>query len=187
MFTGVVVRPQARPPLRAEFVERMIPIPLSGYPLIKREPSRQSPSSPRRLFFMSSHKKSPHFTSRCCLRAIAPTPFALGPGWDAGWKFPFLSSCGGGRDGLGVRLAGRAYLCRPYAPVAQLDRVLPSEGRGHRFESCRVRQLPPFLEHRFLSATAGHLRRGACPLPGSPNRPVRTPPRGTRPRPARLA
>ena len=26
------------------------------------------------------------------------------------------------------------------APVAQLDRVLPSEGRGHRFESCRVRQ-----------------------------------------------
>ncbi len=24
------------------------------------------------------------------------------------------------------------------APVAQLDRVLPSEGRGHRFESCRV-------------------------------------------------
>ena len=27
------------------------------------------------------------------------------------------------------------------APVAQLDRVLPSEGRGHRFESCRVRHL----------------------------------------------
>ena len=26
------------------------------------------------------------------------------------------------------------------APVAQLDRVLPSEGRGHRFESCRVHQ-----------------------------------------------
>ena len=28
----------------------------------------------------------------------------------------------------------------PRAPVAQLDRALPSEGRGHRFESCRVRQ-----------------------------------------------
>ncbi len=28
------------------------------------------------------------------------------------------------------------------APVAQLDRALPSEGRGHRFESCRVRQSP---------------------------------------------
>ena len=26
------------------------------------------------------------------------------------------------------------------APVAQLDRVLPSEGRGHRFDSCRARQ-----------------------------------------------
>ena len=25
------------------------------------------------------------------------------------------------------------------APVAQLDRALPSEGRGHRFDSCRVR------------------------------------------------
>ena len=25
------------------------------------------------------------------------------------------------------------------APVAQLDRVSPSEGEGHRFESCRVR------------------------------------------------
>ncbi len=30
------------------------------------------------------------------------------------------------------------------APVAQLDRALPSEGRGHRFESCRVRH---FLQH----------------------------------------
>ena len=28
---------------------------------------------------------------------------------------------------------------RAHAPVAQLDRALPSEGRGHRFESCRVR------------------------------------------------
>ena len=25
------------------------------------------------------------------------------------------------------------------APVAQLDRALPSEGKGHTFESCRVR------------------------------------------------
>lgn len=30
-----------------------------------------------------------------------------------------------------------------YAPVAQLDRVLPSEGKGRTFESSRVR-------HRFL-------------------------------------
>ena len=33
---------------------------------------------------------------------------------------------------------------RARAPVAQLDRVLPSEGRGHRFESCRVRHFFPF-------------------------------------------
>lgn len=26
-----------------------------------------------------------------------------------------------------------------HAPVAQLDRVTPSEGVGHRFDSCRVR------------------------------------------------
>ena len=35
--------------------------------------------------------------------------------------------------------AALAYT-EPPAPVAQLDRALPSEGRGHRFESCRVRQ-----------------------------------------------
>ena len=29
---------------------------------------------------------------------------------------------------------------RKQAPVAQLDRALPSEGRGQRFESSRVRQ-----------------------------------------------
>ena len=28
------------------------------------------------------------------------------------------------------------------APVAQLDRVLDSDSKGHRFESCRVRQFP---------------------------------------------
>jgi hypothetical protein len=30
----------------------------------------------------------------------------------------------------------------PNAPVAQLDRALPSEGKGHTFESCRVRHVP---------------------------------------------
>ena len=33
------------------------------------------------------------------------------------------------------------------APVAQLDRVLPSEGRGHTFESCRARQEIKDLGH----------------------------------------
>ena len=32
------------------------------------------------------------------------------------------------------------------APVAQPDRALPSEGRGHRFESCRVRHFVPRIQ-----------------------------------------
>ena len=36
--------------------------------------------------------------------------------------------------------AALAAIRQKIAPVAQLDRVLPSEGRGHRFESCRARQ-----------------------------------------------
>src|SRR3546814_3268994 len=38
-------------------------------------------------------------------------------------------------------------------PVAQLDRALPSEGRGHRFESCRVHHRSaqkPFSQHGFF-------------------------------------
>ena len=49
---------------------------------------------------------------------------------DFGW-------CGGQTLARGARatpLGGRS------APVAQLDRALPSEGRGQRFESSRVRQ-----------------------------------------------
>jgi hypothetical protein len=42
----------------------------------------------------------------------------------------------------------------PDAPVAQLDRALPSEGKGHTFESCRVRQFSAFpkLAVRRMSA-----------------------------------
>jgi hypothetical protein len=43
---------------------------------------------------------------------------------------------GGMALGVRRRLGSRCLK----APVAQLDRALPSEGRGHRFESCRVRQ-----------------------------------------------
>src|SRR5690606_38841262 len=43
------------------------------------------------------------------------------------------------------------------APVAQLDRVLPSEGRGHRFESCRVRQFSLLTLSRPAAAS---LRKG---------------------------
>ena len=34
-----------------------------------------------------------------------------------------------------------AYYGTPYAPVAQLDRVLPSEGRGRGFESRQAHHL----------------------------------------------
>jgi hypothetical protein len=36
---------------------------------------------------------------------------------------------------------GLDRLHEPHAPVAQLDRALPSEGKGHRFDSYRVRHL----------------------------------------------
>ena len=45
---------------------------------------------------------------------------------------------------------GRAVSSPPrYAPVAQLDRVLPSEGRGQRFESSRARH--------FQTVHTGHM------------------------------
>ncbi|MDB5605099.1 MAG: hypothetical protein JWP25_1999 [Bradyrhizobium sp.] len=37
------------------------------------------------------------------------------------------------------------------APVAQLDRALPSEGKGHTFESCRVRQCLNLMYQRLIS------------------------------------
>ena len=46
----------------------------------------------------------------------------------------------GGHVGCSARTHGLYVGSAFKAPVAQLDRVLPSEGRGHRFESCRVRQ-----------------------------------------------
>src|SRR5215471_10572203 len=41
----------------------------------------------------------------------------------------------------GVAVAARLRYENGSAPVAQLDRALPSEGRGHKFESCRARHL----------------------------------------------
>ena len=37
------------------------------------------------------------------------------------------------------------------APVAQLDRALPSEGKGHTFESCRARHFAISPEWRHES------------------------------------
>ena len=60
-----------------------------------------------------------------------------------------------GRDGLGkidsfVKNDQNSRL--KIAPVAQLDRVPPSEGGGHRFESCRARQLKQWLIQHSLFA-----------------------------------
>ena len=50
----------------------------------------------------------------------------------------------------------------PDAPVAQLDRVSPSEGEGHRFESCRVRQpfCIDFCEHSLRVSPIAVPRQG---------------------------
>ena len=47
-----------------------------------------------------------------------------------------------------------------HAPVAQLDRVLPSEGRGHRFESCRVRHICAAFDA--LTSKGGSQWRRSC-------------------------
>ena len=49
------------------------------------------------------------------------------------------------------------------APVAQLDRALPSEGKGHTFESCRVRQHGSAWPAGLLAAVAliQHLLAGS--------------------------
>ncbi len=41
-----------------------------------------------------------------------------------------------------LRISPIGVYCRSTAPVAQLDRVPPSEGGGHRFNSCRARHFP---------------------------------------------
>ena len=44
-----------------------------------------------------------------------------------------------GSGGARAYNSNRWWQGPPVAPVAQLDRALPSEGRGQRFESSRVR------------------------------------------------
>src|ERR1700722_19297454 len=52
---------------------------------------------------------------------------------------------------------GRAPLSKANAPVAQLDRALPSEGKGQRFESPRARQLIKDLRKSFRGYASGKL------------------------------
>jgi hypothetical protein len=71
------------------------------------------------------------------------------------------AACGGEHPPEHCR--GRANrLNGAHAPVAQLDRALPSEGKGHTFESCRVR-------HRCLRRRRSRARKlGADPSPVIP-------------------
>ena len=69
------------------------------------------------------------------------------------------------------------YQARPAAPVAQLDRALPSEGRGQGFESLRVRQNIDFTgfsellggksmsKGRSVSNTVSNIRADSPPPP----------------------
>lgn len=50
------------------------------------------------------------------------------------------------------------------APVAQLDRVLDSDSKGHRFESCRVRQIPPTRRYGHRSYVLASGRGAARPF-----------------------
>ena len=45
----------------------------------------------------------------------------------------------------------RAFHDFIYAPVAQLDRVLVSEAKGHRFDSCRAHHTLKSLSIRVLA------------------------------------
>ena len=55
-----------------------------------------------------------------------------------------------------ARPSAIGYMKMHAAPVAQLDRALPSEGRGHRFESCRAR-------HSSTELCGSRGRRTGCP------------------------
>src|SRR6267154_636845 len=50
----------------------------------------------------------------------------------------------------------------PNAPVAQLDRALPSEGKGHTFESCRVRHFGTAKASPARAASSGILAATPC-------------------------
>src|SRR5262245_12578455 len=68
-----------------------------------------------------------------CVRAHHHCSPTFPPGM-SGCSCPVLG-CASSEDALEVpKLLGF-----PNAPVAQLDSASPSEGEGHRFESCRVR------------------------------------------------
>ena len=85
-------------------------------------------------------------------RRLNPATLMMGYGYDAQLSegslkppifltstFVFPNAAAGKRHFEGIT-GQREGGAEASAPVAQLDRALPSEGKGHTFESCRVRQ-----------------------------------------------
>jgi hypothetical protein len=60
-----------------------------------------------------------------------------------------------GSAAASLRANRRHVVTAHRTPVAQLDRALPSEGRGHKFESCRARQISMTYGNR-SEACEGH-------------------------------
>jgi hypothetical protein len=61
---------------------------------------------------------------------------------------------------------GMAMKASINAPVAQLDRVLASEARGHRFESCRARHYRSSIGKISVHTQALATSSMTCRLPG---------------------
>ena len=129
---------------------------VSKEPVLKEVASREPPS--RELASREPASKDPASEEALSAGTMAPRRAGFGMTCDSlmhsCWNKMGTQSSGGcsGRSAPIKRVFGaksgtvfsggsrRALLSAPprHAPVAQLDRALPSEGRGHRFESCRV-------------------------------------------------
>ena len=62
-------------------------------------------------------------------------------------------------DGRAKKRYAARLLRTPNAPVAQLDRVLVSEAKGHRFDSCRARHIKKGIFLDEVSLFIYHLTR----------------------------
>src|SRR4051812_5370877 len=83
---------------------------------------------------------------------------------------PMSRSSEGAESGAACRLPS-VRLSRPHAPVAQLDRALPSEGRGQGFESLRARHTPGLRQHPETTVVVAALPQNSPTPPVPSSRP----------------
>ena len=110
-------------------------------------PAARSTATPCRTNARGSHFED-GFSYRTSLGQLCSTDMITVTRRAADWQGPTcglgrfqpIETGGSGRGAGGLAGPLLSAARRGQAPVAQLDRALPSEGRGHRFESCRVRQ-----------------------------------------------